>query len=49
MYPNNKPYISREIKELIVEKQRAFKSGDLLTMRNIHKEINQKIGDAKRK
>ena len=49
MYPNNKPYISSEIKELIVKKQRAFKSGDLVTMRNIHKEMNQKIGEAKRK
>ena len=49
MYPNNKPYISREIKECIAKKQRAFKSGDLLTMRNMQKEINHKIEEAKRK
>ena len=49
MYPNNKPYISRDIKECIVKKQKAFKSRDFLTMKNIQKEINHKIGEAKRK
>ena len=49
MYPNNKPYISREIKECLVRKQRAFKSGDFLTMRNTQKEINHKIREAKQK
>lgn len=37
MYPNNKPYISKEIKKCIVKKKIAFKSGDLVAMRNIQK------------
>ena len=37
MYPNNKSYISKEIKECIVQRNAAFKNGDLLSMKNTQK------------
>lgn len=49
MYSNKKTYISREIKKCIVQKQNAFKSRDFVTMRNIQKELDMKIREAKMK
>ncbi|KAK0141076.1 hypothetical protein N1851_021929 [Merluccius polli] len=49
MYLNNKPYISKEIKKCIVQKNIAFKSGDIVAMRNIQKELNHKSRKARRK
>ena len=49
MYPNNKPYISKEIKECLVQKKMAFKSGDLVSMRNKQKVLNHKLWAARRK
>lgn len=49
IYPNNKPYISKEIKECLVLKKKAFKNGDLVGMKNMQKELNHKLGVARRK
>lgn len=47
MNPNNKSYISKEIKECIVQRKVAFKNGDILSMKNMQKELNQKIENCK--
>lgn len=49
MYPNNKSYISKDIKGCIVQRKVAFKNGDLLSMKNMQKELNHKLRTARRK
>lgn len=48
IYPNNKPYINKDIKDRITRKRMAFKNKDLLQQRLVQKELNQKLASAKR-
>lgn len=48
MDPNNKPYISKEIKECTAQKKKvAFKSGDLVRMKNLHRDLKHRLGTAR--
>ena len=46
-YPNNKPYITKDIKDCINRKRAAFKSGDKAGVRAAQKELNALIKAAR--
>ncbi|XP_061145597.1 uncharacterized protein LOC133161256 [Syngnathus typhle] len=46
-FPNNKPWVSSEIKGLLNGKKRAFGSGDVVELRRIQKEVRLKIRQGK--
>jgi hypothetical protein len=46
VFPNNKPWITKDVKEVINKKKRAL-SGDRTNLKEIQKELNCKISDAK--
>ena len=43
IYPNNKPWITKDIRSLLERKHKAFRDGDLVGKRNVQKEINYQI------
>ncbi|KAK0137741.1 hypothetical protein N1851_026045 [Merluccius polli] len=47
-YPNNKPYITSEVKGCINRKNVAFKSGDRGGMAEAQKELNRMLSEARR-
>ena len=47
-YPNNKPFIAKEVKALINKKKLAFVKNDLIQMQQAQKELNQKLKESKR-
>ncbi len=49
VYPNNKPYISKDVKDCINRKKTAFKNRDSLGLKIVQKELNQKLRDARKK
>jgi hypothetical protein len=46
VFPNNKPWVTKDVKEVINKKKRAL-SGDRTCLRLVQKELNCKIRDAK--
>ncbi|KAK0145658.1 hypothetical protein N1851_015439 [Merluccius polli] len=46
-FPNNKPWVTSEIKALLNEKKRVFRSGDKEELRRVQKELRQKIRKGK--
>ena len=46
VYPNNKPWVTKDLKEIINKKKRAL-SGDRSNLKQIQKELNCKITEAK--
>jgi hypothetical protein len=47
-YPNNKPWVTKELKDLLNQKKVAFKSNDRETLKTVQSDINRKISDCKR-
>ena len=43
IYPNNKPWVTKELKYLLNEKKRAFGAKDRVLLNTVQKEINLKI------
>ena len=48
-YPNNKPWVTRDIKILLNEKKRAFRTGNREGMRTIQGQLTVRIREAKEK
>ncbi|KAK0145761.1 RNA-directed DNA polymerase from mobile element jockey [Merluccius polli] len=46
-FPNNKPWVTSEIKTLLNEKKRVFRLGDKEELRRVQKELRQKIRKGK--
>lgn len=47
MYPNNKPWVTKELKAAINNKKMAFYTGDYLTKKGASRELKNKIREAK--
>lgn len=47
IYPNSKPWASRQLKVLLNKKKQAFKQGDSTELMSVHKEIKREIRRAK--
>ena len=47
VYPNNKPYITKEVKDCINRKKQAFKTNDHLQLKTVQKELNQRLKEAR--
>ena len=47
LYHNNKPWITKEIKELLNEKQKAFKDKDITLQKDIDKKVKKLINSEK--
>ncbi|MEL7522523.1 MAG: hypothetical protein AAGJ80_13075, partial [Cyanobacteria bacterium J06553_1] len=48
IYPNNKPWVNKELKALMIEKRRIESNGNPIEIRNIRQQLNRKIADEKR-
>ncbi|KAK0139064.1 hypothetical protein N1851_024418 [Merluccius polli] len=46
-YPNNKPWITTDIKNLLNRKKQAFKEGDLTEMKRVQGELKVRLREAK--
>lgn len=46
-FPNNKPWITRDLKELLNKKKAAFKSGDREELRRVQRDLKVKIRECK--
>ena len=46
-FSNNKPWINPEIKALLKEEKRAFKSGDKEELKSVQRELRRKIREGK--
>lgn len=46
VYPNNKPYITKEVKDCINRKKQAFKT-NLLQLKTVQKELNKRLKEAR--
>lgn len=49
VFPNDKPWVNRELKEALKKKRRAFEQGDVSQMKAIQREIRQIVSDCKHK
>ena len=47
-YPNNKPWVTKDIKEYINEKKRIYHTGDRDSLRALHTQLKSKITEGKR-
>ena len=47
-YPNNKPWVTKELKELLNQKKAVFQSNDRESLKAIQGDINRKISECKR-
>ena len=47
IFPNNKPWITKELKCILNEKKRAFLNGDCTSIRGLNKEFRSKLNLAK--
>lgn len=47
-YPNNKPWVSKTLKDLIYREKKAFREGNRLILCNLQKEIKCEIRACKR-
>ena len=48
LFPNNKPWVNKELKTLLNEKCRNVQNGNRAQYRTIQRELNKKISEAKR-
>ena len=48
-FPNNKPWITKDLKLLLNEKKCAFKNKDKNSVKNVDKQISEKIKESKEK
>lgn len=46
-FPNNKPWITSNVKNLLNKKKRAFKEGDQAELRHVQRELKAKLKEAK--
>ncbi len=46
VYPNNKPWVTKELKTVIIKKKRTFFTGDLLERRALSREVRREIAKA---
>lgn len=46
-YPNNKPWVTKELKSVINKKKRVFYTGDYLEKNDISREVRNEIRKAK--
>ena len=46
-FPNNKPWVTRDIKVLLNEKKRAFRVGDREQLRRVQRELKERIQQGK--
>ncbi|XP_078802203.1 uncharacterized protein LOC144991899 [Oryzias latipes] len=46
-YPNNKPWVTRELKALLNEKKRAFMAGDRVELTRVQKELKRSLKECK--
>lgn len=49
IYPNNKPWISKEVKLMLNEKRRLMQNGNKVQHKTVQKRINKKITESKKK
>ena len=42
-FPNNKPWVTKELKVLLNEKKRVFREGDKSELKRLQKEMKEKI------
>ena len=47
VYPNNKPWVTKELKDILNEKKRLLSSADRNPLRQVQKQLNKKIIQAK--
>ena len=47
IYPNNKPWINKELKDMLIEKHRLVRSGNDVERRTVQKHIDKKIAECK--
>ena len=48
-YPNNKPWVTSDLKALLNEKKRAFRSGDRAELKRVQRELKHSIRESKEK
>ena len=48
VYPNNKPYITKSVKDCINRKKLALKNNDRPGLKLVQRELNQRLRDAKK-
>ena len=48
IFPNSKPWVSKDIRDLLRRKQLAFKTGDLVEKRKLQNELSQHIRQSKK-
>lgn len=48
IYPNNKPWVTKELKTMLNEKRRYMVNGDSTQQKAVQKKINKKITDSKK-
>ena len=49
VYPNAKPWITSDIKNTLKEKQLAYRTKDIHTMKNAHRQLQTEISQAKQR
>ena len=49
VYPNSKPWITSDIKNMLKNKQIAYRSKDIHTMKNVHRQLQTEILQAKQR
>lgn len=47
VYPNNKPWVTKELKDILNEKKRVFASGSLQNRKDMQRKINKEIYKAR--
>ena len=48
VYPNNKPYITKSVKDCINRKKLAFKNNDRAGLKMVQRELNQRLREARK-
>ena len=46
-YPNNKPWINSSVRQLLKEKKKAFKNGDMVKLKEVQRELKKGLREAK--
>ncbi len=46
-YPNNKPWVTSDLKTLFNEKKRAYRSGDRAELKRVQRELKQRLKESK--
>ena len=48
LYPNNKPYITKSVKDCIDRKKLALKNNDRVGLKMVQRELNQRLREARK-